>query len=186
MRRPRLRRLGLSTSAVTIRVGTVAVVAVVAIAIASARNDEGEVGLLCAAAVCAGILAALAPDGPWATVCVGLLAFGYAVSPPSRGTFGEIAGAVSLAAALWVIHSGYALAAVVPLRARADASLLARWVGRACLVLALSFPVATAAAWLGRHAPAAMWLRLLGVAALLLVAASPLVLAIRSGHGGRS
>jgi hypothetical protein len=186
MRRPRLRRLGLSTSAVTIRVGTVAVVGVVAIAIASARNDEGGVGFLCAAAVCAGILAALAPDGPWAAVCVGLLAFGYAVSPPSRGTFGEIAGAVSLASALWVIHSGYALAAVVPPRARADASLLARWVGRACLVLALSLPVATAAAWLGRHAPAAMWLRLLGVAALLLVAASPLVLAIRSGHGGRS
>jgi len=186
MRRPRLRRFGLSTSAVTIRVGTVAVVAVVAIAIASARNDEGGVGLLCAAAMCVGIVAALAPDGPWATVCVGLLASGYAVSPPSRGTFGEIAGAVSLAAALWVIHSGYALAAVVPPRARADASLLTRWVGRACLVLALSFPVATAAAWLGQHAPVAMWIRVLGVAALLSVAASPLVLASRSGHGGRS
>jgi hypothetical protein len=181
VRHPRLRRL--FTSAVTIRVGTVAVVSVVAIAIASARNDEGGVGLLCAAAVCAGIVAALAPDGPWATVCLGLLASGYAVSPPSRGAFGEIAGAVSLAAMLWVIHSGYALAAVVPHRARADASLLARWVGRICVILLLSLPVATAAAWLGRHAPAPMWTRGLGVAVLLVVAASPLTLFIRSDRG---
>lgn len=183
MRRPRFPRLGLSTSAVTIRVGTVAVVAVVAIAIASASNNEGGVGLLCTAAVCTGIVAALAPDGLWATVCVGLLASGYAVSPPSRGAFGEIVGAVSLAAALWVIHNGFALAAVVPLRARADASLLARWVGRICLVLALSLPVAAAAVWLGTHAPAAMWPRLLGLAVLLLVAASPLTLAIRFDRG---
>ena len=186
MRSLRLRRLGLSASAVTIRVATVAVLVVVAVAIASARNDEGGVGLLCAAAVCAGIVAALAPDGSWATVCMGLLASGYAVSSLSRGTFGEIAGAVSLAAALWVIHSGYALAAVVPLRARADASLLARWVGRICLILLLSLPVATAAAWLGRHSPAAMWIRVLGVAVLLVVAASPLVLAIRSDRTERS
>ncbi len=183
MRRPRLRRLVLSASAVTIRVGTVTLVVIVAIAIASARNDEGGVGLLCAAAVGTGIVAALAPDGPWATVCVGLLAAGYAASPPSRGAFGEIAGAVSLAAALWVIHSGFALAAVVPLRARADASLLARWVGRICLVLALSLPVVAAAVWLGRHAPAATWTRVLGVAVLLVVAASPLTLAIRSDRG---
>jgi hypothetical protein len=183
MRRLRLRRFGLSPSAVTIRVGTVALLAVVAIAIASGRTDEAGVGLLCAAAVCAGIVAAYIPDGPWATVCVGLLASSYAVSPPSRGTFGEIAGAVSLAAALWVIHSGYALAAVVPLRARADTSLLARWVGRICLILMLSLPVATAAAWLGRHAPAAMWIRVLGVAVLLVVAASPLTVAVRSVRG---
>jgi hypothetical protein len=186
MRPPRLRSVGLSLSAVTIRIGTVATLAVVAVAVASAPGDGEGVDLLCAAAVLAGIVAALAPNGPWATVCVALLASGYALSPPSRDPFGEIAGAVSLAVALWVIHNGYSLAAVVPVRARAETALLIRWFRRICLVLAVSVPVAIAAEWLGRQAPAGRWLRLLGVAALLLVAASPLVLAIRSDHGERS
>lgn len=178
MRRPRLPMLGLAPSALAIRVGTVAVVAAVAVAVAMAEDRAG-VDLLCAAAACAGVVAALAPRGPWATMCLGLLASGYAVSSPGGGTFGEIAGAVSLAAALWVIHCGYSLAAVVPARARADISLVVRWIRRICLVLAISLPVATAAAWLGRQAPAWMWLRVLGVAALLMVATAPLTLAIR-------
>ncbi len=173
--------LGLAPSALAIRVGTVAVVTVVAVAVAM-TEDRAGVDLLCAAAACAGIVAALAPRGPWATMCLGLLASAYAVSSPGVGTFGEIGGAVSLAAALWVIHCGYALAAVVPASARANIALVVRWIRRICLVLAISLPVATAAAWLGRQAPAWMWLRVLGVAVLLLVAMAPLALTIRFGR----
>jgi hypothetical protein len=183
---PLLRQLGISPSALMIRIGTFAVLAVSAVTIATARSQTVGVGLLCAAALCAGIVAAVAPDGPWATACVGLLASGYAVSPPSHDTFGEIAGAVSLAMVLWLIHSGYSLASVVPTRARADTSLLVRWISRTGLVLALSVPVAIAAAWLGRRAPAVGWLRVLGVAVLLLAAVSPLVLATRWHRGERS
>jgi hypothetical protein len=177
--------LGLAPSALAIRVATVAVVAVVAVAVAMTEDGAG-VDLLCAAAAGTGIVAAFAPRGPWATMCLGLLVSAYAVSSFGGPRFGEIARPVSLAAALWAIHSGYALAAVVPARARADISSIIRWIRRTCLVLAISLPVATIAAWLGRQTPAWTWLRILGVAALLLVAASPLVLAIRADHGERS
>jgi hypothetical protein len=178
MRRLRLPILGLAPSALAIRLGTVAVVAVVAVAVATAEDRAGVI-LLCAAAACAGVVAALAPRGPWATICLGLLASAYAVSSPGGDTFGKIVGAVGLAAALWVIHCGYALAAVVPARARADISLVFRWIRRISLVLAISLPIAIAAAWLGRQAPVWLWLRPVGVAVLLVVATAPLTLAIR-------
>lgn len=178
MRRLRLPMLGLAPSSLAIRVGTVGGVTIVAVVVAMAEDRAGVI-LLCAAATCAGAVAALAPRGPWATMCLGLLAIAYAVSSPGGGTFGGIAGAVSLAAALWVIHCGYALAAIVPARARVDISLVFRWIRRIGIVLAISLPVAAAAAWLGRQAPAWMWLRILGVALLLLVATAPLTLAIR-------
>jgi hypothetical protein len=185
MRLSRPPMLGLAPSALAIRAATVGVVAVVAVAVAMAEDRAG-VDLLCAAAAGAGIVAALAPRGPWATLCLGLLVSAYAVSSLGGLRFGEITRTMSLAAALWAIHSGYALAAVVPARARANISLIIRWIRRSCLVLAISLPVATIAAWLGRHTPAWTWLRILGVAALLLVAASPLVLAIRSDNGEQS
>lgn len=181
MSRPRLSMLGLAPSALAIRVGTVAVVSVVAVAVATA-DDRAGVILLCAAAVFAGVVAALAPRGPWATMCLGLLASAYAVSSPGGDTFGQIMGTVSLAAALWVIHCGYALAAVVPVRARADISLAFRWIRRICLVLAITLPIAIGAAWLGRQAPVWLWLRPLGVAVLLLVATAPLMLTFRVGR----
>ena len=181
MSRRRLPMLGIAPSALAIRLGTVAVVAVVAAAVATAE-DRADVILLCAAAACAGVVAALAPRGPWATICLGLLASAYAVSSPGGDTFGKIVGTLGLAAALWVIHCGYALAAIVPARARVDISLVFRWIRRIGIVLAISLPVAAAAAWLGRQAPAWMWLRILGVALLLLVATAPLTLAIRLGR----
>jgi hypothetical protein len=169
----------LTRSAIAIRVATVGLVVVASGGVAMAASRGLIVALSCAA-VLTGVVAAFAPRTPWAAVCLGLLASAYAVADsPSTGTLVEIAGAVGVAAALWVIHSGYALAATVPAGAHVESSVIVQWIRRVGVVLVISLPVAAAAVWLGRQAPASVWLRVLGVAALLLVAAAPLSLASR-------
>jgi hypothetical protein len=175
MRFPTLRRLGIPRAALGIRIAACGLALVTGLAILGA-NPSPSVAVLSALAAFAGVLGAVAPAWPWTGATLALLAAAYAVASAPAGPAARLAGAVSLGAALWVIHTLYALATTVPVRAGVERELFSMHARRLGLTLGLALPLAAVTVLLGEHAPAWLWLRALGVLAALGVAAAPLLL----------
>jgi hypothetical protein len=133
-------------------------------------------GVLVLAAVPALLSAAIRPDGPGPGVVLGAAAGAWtirygAATPPWDAT-------LALTGALAVHHATAALCAAMPPTSRPEPAVLLRWAAQVATVLAVGGGVAGAVRLLGRPA-ASVPLEIAGVAAVVLVAAAPVLLARR-------
>lgn len=128
--------------------------------------------------------------------CIGVL---VAVTNPARGGAGlalgsaiggwfagygwhgtpPLAATVAFALALYVLHTGTALAATVPLSAELRAPVLRRWLRRCLVELAVAAVLAAASYGLSRPASSTA-LQLLGLLGVLVLIAVPVLLLKRS------
>lgn len=168
-------RLGLSRAVIGIRAIACALTLVTAIAV-TAADQAPVVTALAGLAVLAGAVGAVAPNWVWPTATLGLLAAAYAVAAASAGPGARLAGALGIAAVLWVIHTLYALAAAVPVRAEIEPALIETWRRRLATTLGIALPIVAVTVLLGGRSPGWPWLRGLGVVAALAIAAVPLLL----------
>ncbi len=153
----------------------------VAVVLAPGGRPSGLPGLLVLVGVLGLVAAVTVPDGAGPAVVLGGCGAAWAVrygtgAPPLLPT-------LLLAAALAVHHQVAALAAVLPPTARVDRTVLRRFASHGGLVVALSAAVAVLALGVarpGRSVP----LELAGLAAAVLVAAVPVLLAL-GGRPGR-
>ena len=153
---------------------TMLVTGVFALGIAPAGRPLGPAGVVAAVGVL-GLLAAVAePDGAGPAVVLGAVVvawtsrYGTAAAP--TGT------TLALAAALALHHQAATLSAALPPTARATRELLGRFAAHAALVLALSAAVAVLALAVARPG-GSVPLELVGLAAAVLAAAVPVLLA---------
>lgn len=98
--------------------------------------------------------------------------YGWHGAPPLGATVG-------FALALYVLHTGTALAAAVPLSAQLRAPVLSRWLRRCLVELAVAAVLAAASYGLGRPGSSTV-LQLLGLLGVLVLIAVPVVLLNRS------
>ncbi|HUK72789.1 MAG TPA: hypothetical protein VLW50_29200 [Streptosporangiaceae bacterium] len=175
MRFPTLRRLGISRAALGIRAAAFGLTLVTGVAIIAA-NPAPSVDVLAALAAFAGVLSAVATAWPWTGGTLALLAAAYAVASAPAGSPARLAGALGLGAALWVIHTLYALATTVPVRAGVERELFGIQARRLGVTLGVALPLAAVTVLLGEHGPGWLWLRAVGVLPALGIAAAPLLL----------
>jgi hypothetical protein len=133
-------------------------------------------GVVALIAVPALLSALVRPGGPGPAVVLGAAAGAWTIryglaAPPLDAT-------LAVAGALAVHHATAALCAAMPVTARVEPAVVLRWAGQLAAVLALGGAVAAAVRLLGRSA-ASVPLELTGIAAVVLVAAVPVLLARR-------
>jgi hypothetical protein len=98
--------------------------------------------------------------------------YGWHGTPPLAATAG-------FALALYVLHTGTALAAAVPLGVQLRAPVLSRWLRRCLIELAVAAVLAAASYGLGRPGSSSAW-QLLGLLGVLVLIAVPVLLLKRS------
>lgn len=144
-------------------------VAVLVGAAAYVGQDLALPGAVAVSAVAAGVVRAARHPRP-----------SPAPPSPSVATI-ETPGGAGEAAALWAVHSLYAVAAAVPLDAAVDGRALRRLAGRLAATVALVVPVVLLVLFAAAVSPGGDGIRAVGVAAAAAVCAVPVYL-LRSGE----
>ena len=130
-------------------------------------------GLVALVAVPALLDGVVSPDGQGPAVVVGAAASAWTIrygvsSPPLDAT-------LAVAGALVLHHSTAALCAAMPATSRVEPRVVLRWAGQVGAVLAVAGGVAAMARLLG-HPSASVSLELVGIAAVVLAVAVPVLL----------
>lgn len=170
-----LHHAALSRESIVVRAvaGTMAVL--VAAVIVAVDPAPTVVIFGCLAALCASA-GVVAPRSPWPTVSLVLLASAYTVASTSATLTVLTIASVAMAAALWIIHVLYGLAAAIPAGATVDPAVVVRFRQRLVLILAPALPAVAVSGILGFFAPNSLWLRAVGIVAAIAVALIPLLL----------
>lgn len=157
---------------------TLLVTGAVAVVVAPGGRLLGLPGLLALVGALGLLAAVTVPDGAGPAVVLGACGAAWAAR---HGTYlAPLPQTLLLAAALAVHHQAAALAAVLPPTARTDRAVLQRFGSHGMLVLALSAAVAVLALGVARPG-GSVPLELAGLAAAVLAAAVPVVLAQARG-----
>ncbi len=136
----------------------------------------GPAVTLAVLAALTGLLAAVLPRGLAPSGVLLLLVGEHLAATAELSPVARTAVAVPTAAALWLVHALYGLAAAVPLDAEVDRSVVRRWLVRQRGVLLVSVPTGVVAVLLTGAVPRAAVLPVVAVGAAAALLVLPLLL----------